>query len=174
MADNNVRWHGNLLVPGALPWRVKAKFQAGATQAIKRGEILEFTGDTNSAFVPIDSDYNMATTGDLAIADEEIKAGDAAGYYWVILPRLGDVFEFELAAAGAHAAGTALYYSSSEKLTVTAGTNIIAYTCDFRPVPKQGHASLAQPDQGTTLQSGSRYYVTFRTSVSYGARILKS
>ena len=173
MATSQVRWVGN--VHGAtVPWVVLAKFLSGTTQAIKKGEILEYTADTNAAFTPIDSDYNMATSSDLAIANQDINAGDAAGYYEVILPREGDIFAYDLAAASGTAPGTALYFSSSEKLTVTAGTNIIAYTFDWRNFPKQGHASLAEPDAGTSLKSATKYYVTFRKAVSFANRFLKA
>lgn len=170
MATNRVAFLKNLITGSTEPLRVLGLFQAGATQAIKKGEILEKTNTGNTKFVPIDSDYDMTGTDDaVAVADEEIKDGDRAGYYHVIVPRPGDVFEFELATAGAVAIGTALYYSSSQKVTTTAGTNIIGYACgqDHYPDP-QGHlADDASPDSGTTIRSTSYVQMTFRQAVSF-------
>lgn len=165
MASNQQRWVRNLYgAKGPLIWL--ALFQAGATAAIKRGEILEFTGDTNTAFVPIDSDFAM--NSNVAIANEEIVSGDRAGYYEVIVPRPGDVFEFDLAAAGATAYGTALYFSSSEAVTITAGTNIIARSVGQEHYPlKQGHLTKdAAGDSGTTIRSVSKVQMVFLDAVS--------
>jgi len=174
MAQNLWTWVRN--IDGATePWTLRAKFQAGATQAIKIGEILEYTGATNTAFVPIDSDYNMATSGDLAIAAEEVQSGDLAGYYNVIVPRPGDVFRYALAAAGASAYGTALYYSASQALTITAGTNIIAYIAGTDHYPeRQGHAAKGDfADRGTTIKTVSYALVSFRWPCSFGVRLHK-
>lgn len=165
MATNQVRWLKSMFgAPG--PMIILGKFQVGSTQAIKKGELLEFTGDTNTAWVPMDSDYAMSAN--VAIANEEIKAGDRAGYYEVIVPRPGDVFEYELATAGATAYGTALYYSSSEVVTVTAGTNIIGHACGQEHYPaKQGHLSDdATGDAGTTIRSTSYVRMTIEPSNS--------
>jgi predicted RecA/RadA family phage recombinase len=165
MATNKLRWIRNLYGATA-PLIMRGKFQAGDTQAIKRGEILEFTGDTNTAWVPIDSDFAMDSN--VCIANEEIKAGDRAGYYEVIVPRPGDVFEFDLAAAGATAVGTALYYSSSEAVTVSAGSNIIGYAVGQEHYPqKQGHlADDASGDAGTTIKSISVVRMVFTRAAS--------
>lgn len=171
MASNKLRWVGNLF--GAKePLIILGKFQAGATKAIKRGELLELTADTNSRFTPLDSDYDMSS-GDIAIANEEIKSGDRAGYYEVIVPRPGDVFEFELAAAGNPAIGTAVYYSSSEKVTTTAGTNILGNIVGQRHYPaKQGHlADDASPDMGETLRSTTYVEITIQESNSFYSRL---
>ena len=152
MASNQVRWLRNL--GGAQgPLIMLGLFQAGATQAIKRGELLELTGDTNTAWVPLDSDFAMA--GNVAIAHEEIKDGDRAGYYEIIVPRPDDVFEFTLAAAGDPELGTPLYFSSSEVLTETAGTNIVGRVANQAHYPqKQGHLSdEPSGDAGTTIKN---------------------
>lgn len=152
MATNQKRWVRNL--NGASEQFIfMALFQAGATQAIKRGELLEFTGDTNTAFVPINSDFSMDSN--IAIANEEIKDGDRAGYYEVIVPRPGDVFEFDLAAAAATAYGTPMYFSSSEVVTASAGSNIIGRAVGQSHYPlKQGHLTDdIGGDAGTTIRS---------------------
>ena len=164
MATNKARFVRNM--DGATePFIILGKFQAGSTQAIKPGELLEFTGDTNTAWVPMDSDYDMDSN--VAIANEEIKTGDLAGYYEVIVPRPGDIFEFELAAAGATAYGTALYYSDSETVTVTAGTYIIGNSVGQTNYPIQGHAADdASGDAGSTIKSQATVQMTIEASNS--------
>ena len=164
MATNKTRFVRNM--DGASePFIILGKFQAGSTQAIKRGELLEFTGDTNTAWVPIDSDFDMDSN--IAIANEEIKAGDLAGYYEVIVPRPSDIFEYDLAAAGSTAYGTSLYYSSSEAVTVTAGTYIIGTAVGQTNYPRQSHASDdASGDAGSTIKSQSTVQMTIESSNS--------
>lgn len=168
MASNNVRWVGNLEpgVPG--PCVRRGKFQAGATQAIKRGEFLILSG---GYWVPLTSDTAMA--GVIAIANEEIKNGDRAGYYEILVPRLGDIFEYDLAAASAIAEGTALYFNSSEKVTVTAGTNVIGNAVGQEHYPaKQGHLSDdASGDAGTVIRSTAQVRMTIKAAVSYLAAL---
>jgi len=172
MATNKMRWCGN--INGATePLIAIGKFAAGSSQAIKRGELLEFTGDTNKEWVPLDSDFDMSAAagsgGKIAIANEEVKSGDRAGYYEIIVPRPGDLFEFDLASASAVAVGTALYYSSSEAVTTSAGTNIIGHAAGQEHYPqKQGHlADDASGDAGTTIRSTSQVRMTVEPSNSY-------
>ena len=173
MASNNTRWVGN--INGATePYSYLALFQTGATQAIKRGEILEFSATTNTQFVPIDSDFDMSD-GAIAIAAEEVKSGDRAGYYRVHLPRPGDLWEFDLASASAITFGTPLYYSSSEAVTTTAGVNLLGHAAGQANYPlKQGHlADDASLDTTTTVKSTSTVIMTFSESNSYYSRIQK-
>jgi hypothetical protein len=170
MASNQVRFVKNLLNPAIKePLIVPGKFAAGASVPIKRGELLELTGSGNTEWVPMDSDFAMSK--DVAIAACEIKSGDLAGYYPIIVPRPGDVFEFELAAAGASALGTALYWSSSEKVTVTAGANIIGHIAGwphYSDVFPQNHAADdAGIDKGTTLRTITRAHISIEESNSY-------
>lgn len=172
MATNQQRFVKNL-GGAAEPLVMLEPFQAGATQAIKRGELLELTGVGNTRWVPMDSDFAMDSN--VAIANEEIKSGDLAGYYGLIVPRPDDLFRFALAAAGANARGVALYWSDSETLTITAGTNIVGYTGgQFHYPVHQSHASDdAGPDMGTTIKSVSTAEVFIREAVSlYSAFIL--
>lgn len=171
MATNQVRWVGNLNGEKA-PLIMLGKFQAGDTQAIKRGEILERTADSATRFVPIDSD--LVAAANIAIANEEIKAGDRAGYYEIIAPRAEDVFEFDLAAASAVAVGTALYYSNSETLAAS-GSNILGYAAGQEHYPlKQGHLSDdGSPDSGETIRSTSKVRMCFREAVSVLAGFVK-
>ena len=153
----------NLITGDTTPKLFRALFQAGSTQAIKRGEILEFTGNTNTAFVPWDSDGDI--TQGVAIAAEEIKSGDRAGYYNVILARPGDVFEFALATASAVAFGAALYFSDSQTLT-TSGSHIMFYAVGDEHYPKQTHtADDATGDAGTSIRTIS--YVRCVMAVAY-------
>jgi len=153
MATNQPsRWVRNL--NGAKePLVILGLFQAGATQAIKAGELLELTG-AGSTWVPLDSDFDMSA-GVIAIANQEIKAGDLAGYYEIIVPRPDDVFSYDLAAAGNSAIGTALYFSSSEAVTVTAGTNILGHIAGVSNYPKQLPAEHGGGDAGTTIRTVS-------------------
>ncbi len=170
MATNKVRWVRNM--NGAPEKMVRlALFQAGVTQAIKRGEILELTGNGNTAYVPIDSDFAM--DGNIAIANEEIKSGDRAGYYEVIVPRPGDIFEYDLAAASAIVENTPLYFSSSEAVTVTAGSNILGWSVGQEHYPqKQGHLSDdAAGDAGTTINSTAQVRMTFHEAASLWSKL---
>jgi len=166
MATNNfARWVRNL--DGATePLTMLALFQAGATQAISAGELLEFTGDTNTAFVPLDSDYAM--DGDVAIAAEEIKSGDRAGYYSVYVPRPGDVWEFDLATAAATPYGTVMTYSSSEVVT-TGGSNTLGTAVGQEHYPDhQGHlADDVSGDAGTTIKTIGTVRMTIDLKASF-------
>ncbi len=171
MATNNVRWIENIESGAPEPLIRLGLFQAGSTQAIKRGELLELTGDGNTAFVPLDSDFQM--DGHIAIANEEIKDGDRAGYYEIIIPRPGDVFEFALAAASALVAGTALYYSSSEAVTASAGANVLGWAVGFENYPqKQRHLTDdAAGDSGTTIANTSYARMTIARCASYFTKL---
>lgn len=173
MATNQVRWLRNI---NGAPAPVRGagialgKFAAGSSQAIKRGEILELTGNTNTEWVPIDSDFSMSAN--IAVAAEEILSGDPAGYYEIYTPRPGDVFQFELATAAAVAVGASLYYSSSEKVT-TSGSNAIGKACGQEHYPSKQHhlASGELGDQGTTIKSTSYVEMTFTKAASYYAAL---
>lgn len=166
MATNKVTWKRNLYgAPG--PLVMLGKFQAGATQAVSRGEILELSSGN---FVPLTSDKSMA--GTVAIANEEIKSGDRAGYYEIIVPRPGDVFEYELEAADNPAIGTAVYIDDeSQKVTTTAGSNALGDVVGHSGMPlKQGHLTAGDlVDHGTTIGSVSFAEISIKTSCSYWA-----
>lgn len=169
MASNHARWIRNL--EGASePLVMLGNFAAGATKAIKRGELLEFTGGSNTQWVPMDSDF--AGAGNVAIANEEIKSGDRAGYYEIIAPRPGDVFEFPLATASAIAYGAELFWSDSETLAAT-GTYEVGNAVGQEHYPqKQGHlADDATGDAGTTIRSTSYVRMTFTRAVSVYAKL---
>lgn len=168
MATNQQRWVRNLY--GAdKPLVMLGLFPAGTSNAIKRGEMLKLSG---SDFVPMTDDYNASA--DLAIANEEIKSGDRAGYYEIIVPRPGDVFEFDIETDAATAVGTSLRANTSEQLS-TSGSNIIAYACGQDNYPqKQGHLTDdAQGDAGTTIRSKGTVLVTFEAASSYFAAFNK-
>lgn len=159
MATNNHRWLRNEL-GASKPFIMPGLFQAGATQAIFRGELLERTASTNTKWVPMDSDYDMTGTSDaVAVAGCQIKSGDLAGYYPIQIPRPGDVWKFDLLSTDTQnpTYATAVYWSDSETVTTTAGTNILGYTCGASHYPlMQGFASDGDPiDRGTTLRNVS-------------------
>ena len=167
MASNKVRWVRNLF--GATePLRVLGKFEAGATQAVKRGELIELTADTNTSWTPMDSDFGGAAN--VAIADEEIKSGDRMGFYWIIVPRPGDVFEFDLDTANNPAVGTVVYWSDSETVSES-GSNQLGTVAGQEHYPdKQGHlADDAPGDAGETLRNTSQVRITILEAASYFA-----
>ena len=170
MASNHSPWVRNQ--SGAQePWIGLGLFQAGASQAIKRGEILELTG-AGSTWVPLDSDFDMSA-GDIAVAACEIKDGDKAGYYPIMIPRIGDEFEFKRT-SGNSVVGTALYFSNSETVTVSAGTNILGYVSGFDNYPQQGFASEdVSPSAGSTIRSTSRVRMMFRYNNSFASKLAK-
>ena len=179
MASNQTRWVKNLYGASG-PLIVPGRFAAGSTQAIKRGELLEFTGSGNTLWVPMDSDFDMSAAlgsgGGVAIAACEIKAGDLAGYYPIICPRDGDVFEFALDASDDLALGTALYWTTdSETVTDTAGTNILGNVAGwphFSAIYPQGHASdAASIDKGTTVGTQARVHMTIQRTNSLFASL---
>jgi len=165
MAANKTPYIGNLITRDTNPLIIPGLFQAGSTQAVKFGEVLEFTGDTNSKWVPWDSDADI-TTG-IAVAGCEIKAGDRAGYYPILVPRPGDVFEFALDTAGDPVLGASLYYSASQTVS-EAGSNVMGYVADWEHYPLQGHlADDSSPDAGTTLRNLTHVQMTFKISRSW-------
>lgn len=144
-------------------------FAAGSTRTVCRGEIIYISTIT---WIPLASDTTMANI--IAVANEEIKSTDLAGYYQIIVPRPGDVFEFELATATACATGAALYYSTSQKLT-TSGSNIVAYVNGQAHYPQQqGHMSDGDPvDRGSTVNSASYVQCSIATGASWYGAIYK-
>lgn len=171
MATNRQVWIDNLC-GASEPLVMLGLFQDGSTQAIKRGEILELTGDGNTAWVPIDSDF--AGAANVAVAACEIKAGDRAGFYPITVPRPGDRFEFALDTANNPSLGTDVYYSDSETVSES-GNNALAYVSGQKHYPdEQGHLSDdASGDAGTTIRSTSRIIVSFKEAASFFALFAK-
>ena len=163
-----IKWIENLEDPDlAGPLVLPGAFQAGATAAVAADRLLERTADTNTKWIEADSDHDASTTK-LAVSLHAIASGDLAGNYGIIIPRPGDVFEADLAAASALAPETALYWSDSATLTVTAGTNIIGYSVPGPNMPKLQHR-LSQGqlgDNGTTNLSTNKVRFVFRTAYS--------
>jgi len=170
MAAFQFTYVGNLLIDpdGSLgPLVRKGLFATGV--AIEKGELLERTANTNTEWVPMDSDYDMTAASDpMAFAYQDIASGDRTGYYKIIVPRPGDVFSMPLAAAGATAEGTALYWSSSKAVTVSAGSNIIgnAVGQDHYPALQGNVTKDAGPDMGVTIKSQSHVLFTVQPSNS--------
>lgn len=166
MAVNAIRWVRNVLT-GKGPVRKKVRFASGASAPVKKGEICAIAANVAA---PLAADQAMS--GTIVISDCEIISGDLAGFRPAIVPMLGDEFEIELAAPGASVLGTALYYSTSQKLTITAGTNIIAYIVGDGNMPEQGFQSRTPSyDAGTTIETISRALVAIKQSCSYAAAL---
>ena len=154
-------------VNGRSAWVLNLPVAAGSSQTIKRGEICEIS---SSVWTPITGDD--AFTAELAVAFHEIKATSLAGYYPFIIPRPGDLFEFQLAAAAAAARGANLFYSTSQVLA-TSGSNTFGDVVDHAGVPRQqGNNDVGDPaDRGSTIASASFVLMTFKASTSYYAAL---
>ena len=164
MAATNLgcTWRYNLF--GATePFRFPGSFVAGATTAIKSGEILVLAATT---WAPLGADQSNVAT--IAVMDnQEIRSGDLAGYHPIIIPRPGDVFEYALSAAAAPAIAAPLYWSTSQILA-TSGSNALAYVVDESIFPQQGFQSVNPSfDAGTTIRTVSKVLIVFKASVSY-------
>jgi hypothetical protein len=124
---------------------------------------------SNTNFIPVTADLNLSNS--LAIVNEEIKSGDRAGYYEILVPRHGDVFEFALDTAAATAVGTALNCGATDPTQsfATGGSNPTAYACGQSHYPlKQGHlADDASPDAGTTIHTANKVRCCFELASSY-------
>lgn len=164
-----VKFLYNMITGSDVPLIKLGLFQAGSTATVAKGAIIEKTAATNTKWITIDADEDFTGTDDaIAVSACEIKSGDREGYYPIIVPRPGDVFEAPLATASAMAVGTALTYSSGTAVT-TGGTYPIGYACGQDNYPtEQGHLTDdASPDSGTTVKSTSYVQFTFKTAVSY-------
>lgn len=167
MATNQPRYITNVISKDPNPHVMLGLFQAGSSQVIAVGELLELSGGN---WIPLDADQSMSAI--IAIAHEEIKSGDRAGYYEIIVPRPGDVFEYDLASAAATTVGSALYWSDSETVT-TSGNNILGYAVGQEHYPKkQGHlADDVSSDMGTTVRSTSQIQMAIIQTASYYAAL---
>jgi hypothetical protein len=170
MATNQNRFIENVYgAPG--PLVMLGVFQAGGTQAAKRGEMFYL----NTNFLPVTADLNCSAS--LAIVNEEIKSGDRAGYYEIIVPRPGDIFEFDLDTAAGTAVGAGLYLGATypTESFAASGSHPTAYACGQSHYPlKQGHLSDdAGPDMGVTVRTASRVRCMFELASSYFAAFNK-
>lgn len=163
-AVNQIRFVKNLMGDLA-PFKFPVKVAANST--IKRGELCKVTAGVAAALA---ADEAMA--GVIVISDAEYQTGDLAGYHDFIIPRPGDLFEFTLDAAAAPSPGASLYYNTSQILTPTAGTNVIANVCDQSLLPKQGFQSRSPSyDAGTTILTKAQVIATIKAAVSYWAAL---
>jgi hypothetical protein len=159
----------NLYTGSTVPLIMPGNFAAGTTATVNTGDILERTANSNTEWVTINADEDFTGTDDaLAVAAEEIKSGDRAGYYKIIIPRPGDVFRFALATAAATALGASLYYSGAQTVAAS-GTYAIGFSVTTDHFPDyQGHLSDdASPDSGTTIKSLAYVDMVFAKSRSY-------
>ncbi len=139
-------------------------FQAGSTLAIEAGDILSHDGTT---WTILDADEAMA--GDVAVAFEDIVVGDLAGFYSIMVPRHGDVFEFALNTAGATVFGDELYWQAENTVTITTGSNVLgqAVSVDIYPYPQHHNLNAPGADKGVSLRSKSTVQMTFTLAASY-------
>ena len=165
MATSQVRYVRNIFgAPG--PFLFPGKFQAGSTQEIRRGEFLKLSGGN---FVPLSTDESMSAV--VAIADCDIRPGQLAGFYNVLVPRPGDVFQCVLDASGVATPGANLYIAGSQTLTLTTGSNAFGDVCDEAACPIQKGPSDVGADQGTTVATVMRVNFTIKAANSYYAAL---
>jgi len=145
------------------PLLQRGNFQAGTTQEINRGDLLELSG---GVFVPLTSDKAMV--GTVAIAAEDIKAGDLAGEYWIAVPRKLDLWEFDLATADSPARGSTIAVASATTVTTTV-TNALGTVWDHDGFPRpQNHLSSGGlVDNGTAVVNTSQVRFMILEAVSY-------
>lgn len=163
MAVNLSPWIKNL--GGAdRPLLFPGKVQAGATAAIKRGEICTYD-ETSGYFIPANAVADRMYS--LAIANEEQKADGLARYMEFIALRPEDVFEFVLDAAAQVELGDGLELtaSDSQKLTRDVDGDAVAFYVGIDNYPMTG----------TTLLNRSYAQVVFNPIYSYWMqRVLKN
>jgi len=147
MAVNKNPWRYNIF--GAQPFYHFFPAAAGSSQAIKMGEICVMAnGDTDIApMAAVDENVNA-----IVIPVEEQKSTDVERFIKCIVPKYGDVFEFDLDTATQVQFGTELKWSDSQTLTASSGTDTIAVVCDLNP---------HQPASGATQPTVSTVRVTF-------------
>lgn len=169
MATNQTRWVKSLLgLPNELI--LPGKFQTGT--AIKKGQLLELSA---GYFIPLASDKAMSAT--VAIAGMEVKSDYPTGYYPIIVPRPGDIFQFALDSAGANALGAAMYVSgaTAEVVTATVGTNIIGHVAGWAHYssiyPQNPTTDTGAVDKGTTVGTQARVDMTIKAACSYYAAL---
>ncbi len=160
-ATNLYPWVRNL--DGATdPLVILGKVQAGATQAIKQGELVTWN-ETSGYFEPIDAAADIKYN--LAFAGEEVSKLNTpqAGYRHIIVPRPADVFEIELAAAAAIEVGHNYEPTGTNSQTAT-------LDADGDPVFNAvGQANYPGREKyaGTTIQSASHGLFTVNIAYSY-------
>lgn len=165
-ASNKSPWVKNLLGRTG-PLKRPILCLAGASQAIKRGEICDIS---SGHAVPLASDKDM-TAGIIVIADSEVASGDLAGYREFIVPVPGDLFEFALASATNPAQGASVYFSDSQTVA-TSGTHALGVVCDESIVPIQGFQSVSpSPDAGSTALTTGKVLVTIAKANAYWSQL---
>lgn len=167
MAKRNVKWaHSVFQAPS--PYLLLGSFQAGTTQAVDESEFLELSSGN---FVPLATDKAMA--GTVSVSVEEIFSGDLAGYYPVVVPRPGDVFECDLASGADDTSpdrANTVYVSGDDEVTTTDGTNVFGAVVDHDGFPRRsGHASRdASISEGTTIGSANgKVLISIKEGASY-------
>lgn len=154
----------------ANPYECLGRFSAGASVPIERGDILLLAG---GIWGPIGStDGSMA--GVIAVAAEKLVTGSLAGRYPIWVPRPGDVWEYELAAASNPALGASLY-PSADQAVATSGSNVLAYVVDHPGfTQQQGRADVGDVldrGSGATVTNVNRVLLSFRQAASYFAAL---
>jgi len=167
MATAGALYKGRIGDPEAKPHVMLLPFASGT--AIEPGELLHL----DTTFKSQNADESV--DAGVAVSIHRITTSHAAGYYPAIVPRKDDLFEISLDAAASAARGTDLYWSSSQLLTATTGSNILGNVYDHAGYPQQqGNADVGDvADRGTTVRNVDKVLFCFEESVSYLAALQK-
>lgn len=138
------------------PLTFPALVQAGATAAIKKGEICTFN-ETAGYWIPASAVADACYK--LAISAEEQKATDIARYIDFYALREGDVWEFAIDAAAGIALGEGLTLTASDSQKLTRDLDGVAVAVVI--------GMDNYPQIGTTLTSKSFAQVMFLPSASH-------
>ena len=165
---NNVTYRGNLFNPSLKPLIMPGLFAAGSSVTVNQGDILELTGDSKKEWVGMNSVYDVGASSDwLAIAAEEVKATDLAGYYRIIVPRPGDIFEYKTDSQ-AYKIGDELQWKAVQEL-LKSSSNPIAKVVGYSnyPYPQNHLADGGVVDKGVAIRSFTSVLVVFKHSASF-------
>jgi hypothetical protein len=149
---------GPLVMPG--------KFAVGTTAEIEIGDLIELTGNSNTEWVAMNSDF--AGNANVAVAHADLDSGDRAGYYPIEVPRPGDYWEYPLLAAANPSLGAAVFWSAKQ-VVKDSGSNTLGHVVshDHYPYPQQHLTRGGIVDLGTTIRNTNHVNIKILPAASY-------
>jgi hypothetical protein len=125
----------NYITGSGRPFRQKFPVALGTTRTIAVGDICYMdTGDSDLVKVASATDNLHA----LVVADEAQVASDLERFIWCIVPRMGDVFEFDLDASTLVYFGLECQISDSQTLKISATDPVASVVDTVGIVPESG------------------------------------
>lgn len=154
MATDKDPWRGNVF--GAEPLIQRLLVAAGSSQAIAIGEIcrLDVATDNVTPMAAITENLHA-----IVVAKQAQVNGDAARFIEFYIPKLGDIFEFDLDAATAIKFGDELQWTTSQSLKASA-TDAIAWA-----------VNVNVPDVGVTWPTRSSVFCMFKQATAGGPNL---